>query len=263
MSTPHPPDASARPLGAAARPLGASARSLGASARSLDASARRIAVARVVTGALVVGVLAIAYAAERAGGRGSLLDYLGYFTNQTALLASVVLVVTGARTLAGRPAPAWWTLARGVATACLLVVGVVYNLVIPGTGSAATWISVVLHVVLPVVVALDWLLVADRPALPWRRLWLVLPYPLLWLAVVLVRGATDGWVPYGFLLPERGAVSLGAHVAGLLAALLAAGALVWAVSRTRGVWLRPQVLVPAAQEEPAAGPVSRSGSAGR
>jgi len=74
-------------------------------------------------------------------------------------------------------------------------------------------------------------LVADRPSLPWRRLWLVLPYPVVWLAVVLVRGVTDGWVPYGFLLPERGLPSLVLHVVGLLAALLASGALVWTVSR--------------------------------
>ena len=38
----------------------------------------------------------------------------------------------------------------------------------------------------------------------------------LGVVVVLVRGATDGWVPYGFLLPENGVPSLVLHVAGLL-----------------------------------------------
>ena len=56
--------------------------------------------------------------------------------------------------------------------------------------------------------------------------------------VVLLRGATDGWVPYGFLLPERGPGSLALHVVGLFAALLGAGAIVWAASRFRGVILR-------------------------
>jgi hypothetical protein len=51
--------------------------------------------------------------------------------------------------------------------------------------------------------------------------------------VVLVRGVTDGWVPYGFLLPERGLPSLLAHVVGLLATLLCAGAAVWLLSRVR------------------------------
>lgn len=95
--------------------------------------------------------------------------------------------------------------------------------------------SAVLHAVLPLLVAADWTLVGDRPALPWRRLWLVLPYPVAWLVIVLVRGATDGWVPYGFLLPSHGPLSLALHVAGLLAVLLAAGAAVWAASRLPGI----------------------------
>jgi hypothetical protein len=56
--------------------------------------------------------------------------------------------------------------------------------------------------------------------------------------VVLIRGLTDGWVPYGFLLPERGAASLAVHVLGLLTALLAAGTLVWTASRSRGIYLK-------------------------
>ncbi|MFC8191494.1 Pr6Pr family membrane protein [Cellulomonas sp. NPDC057328] len=197
-----------------------------------------VAAARVLVGVLALAVLGSSYAGQRAAGRGALADFLGYFTNLTSLLAAVLVVAVGGLALAGRAVPVALTTARGVATACLLVVAVVYNAVLPGDGGAAPWVSAVLHGVLPCVVLLDWLLVADRPALPWRRLWLVLPYPVLWLAVVLVRGATDGWVPYGFLLPERGARSLAVHVAGLLVVLLAAGALVWAVSRTRGVrWL--------------------------
>lgn len=92
-----------------------------------------------------------------------------------------------------------------------------------------------LHVWFPLFALLDWLLVGDRPALRWRTLWMVLPYPVAWLVVVLVRGATDGWVPYGFLLPERGVASLLAHCAGMLVALVGAGALVWPASRRHGL----------------------------
>ncbi|WP_240739898.1 Pr6Pr family membrane protein [Leucobacter triazinivorans] len=100
--------------------------------------------------------------------------------------------------------------------------------------AAPPWVSAVLHAALPGYVALDWLLVGDRPALPWSSLWVVLPYPLVWISVVLVRGATDGWVPYGFLLPAHGALSLGMHLAGLLLLLLVAGTAVWACSRLPG-----------------------------
>lgn len=198
--------------------------------------ARALALGRLALGAAVVGVLGYSYAAQRADGRGAVVDFLGYFTNLTHLLAAVVLVVTGGLALRGRAAPAWLAAVRGVATACLLVVAGVYNVAVTGAGgTAAPWVSALLHAVVPALVLLDWLLAGDRPALPWRRLWWVVPYPLLWLAVVLVRGATDGWVPYGFLLPEHGARSLALHVLGLLVALLAAGALVWAGSRSRGL----------------------------
>ncbi|MFF2276740.1 Pr6Pr family membrane protein [Agromyces sp. NPDC058126] len=194
-------------------------------------AARVIAWARLAAGVGCLAVLSYAYGLRIAAGDGSPVDFFGYFTNQTSLLTSLVLVGTGAVVLAGRSAPRWLSTVRGIAVACLVVVALVYNVLVPGTGSAPPWVSALLHLVFPIAVALDWVLVADRPALAWRRLWLVLPYPIAWLAVVLVRGVTDGWVPYGFLLPERGLSSLVAHIVGLLGALLVAGALVWAASR--------------------------------
>ncbi|WP_460785471.1 Pr6Pr family membrane protein [Microbacterium tumbae] len=190
----------------------------------------RVALLRLSIGVIALGVLCYAYALRIAAGDGSLFDYFGYFTNLTALLSAVVLLASG--TLGGRT-PLWIIYARGVATACMIVVGVIYNLLVPGTGSAPPWVSAILHVALPLTMLLDWTLVADRPPLRWRYLWIVLPYPILWLIVTLVRGVTDGWVPYGFLLPSRGALSLWLHVAGLLATLLLAAGIVWTLSRLR------------------------------
>ena len=193
-----------------------------------------VGLARIAEGVLCVTVLGYAYGLRIDAGDGSPFDFFGYFTNQTSLLTSIVLIATGLLGVFRRRVPEWLSTVRGIATVCLIVVAVVYNVLVPGTGSAPPWVSAVLHIGFPLVVVLDWLLVADRPVLPWRRLWLVLAYPIAWLTVVLARGATDGWVPYGFLLPERGLLSLTAHIIGLLGAMLAAGALVWAGSR-RGV----------------------------
>ncbi|AQP46973.1 hypothetical protein BW730_05005 [Tessaracoccus aquimaris] len=201
-------------------------------------TALAVAGARVAAGVAVVVVLLLTYAGRVAARDANPFDFFGYFTNQTSLLTSLVLIAVGTLTLAGRPVPHWLTVARGVVTGCLIVVAVVYNTLVPGTGSAPPWVSVVLHVVVPLLVLLDWTLVGDRPALAWRRLWLVLPYPVAWLVVTLIRGRTDGWVPYGFLLPDRGPGSLAAHVVGLFAAMLGAGAVVWAASRFRGLMLR-------------------------
>lgn len=194
---------------------------------------RTVSVLRLAVGTSVTGILLYTYVIGIPRQGTSLVDYFGYFTNLTSLLTAGILIVTGLISLRGKAVPSPLTSARAVAVACMIIVGIVYNVLVPGTGSAPPWVSATLHTIFPILLVLDWIFVDDRSPLPWRRLWVVLPYPVVWLGVVLVRGATDGWVPYGFLLPERGAASLATHVAGLLLALLASGALVWALSRIR------------------------------
>ena len=199
-----------------------------------SASVRRFrarSVARVVAGTVVIGVVLFAYALRIAADDPNPFDYFGYFTNQTSSLTALVLITVGARGLGGRPLPRGLALAWAIGAACLIVVAVVYNALVPGTGSAPPWVSAVLHLAFPALVVVDIVTAPDRPRLAWRHLWWVLPYPLLWIAVVLVRGATDGWVPYGFLLPERGLASLVLHVVGILALLLLAATAVWALGR--------------------------------
>lgn len=194
----------------------------------MKSSARiTLGIARIAVGVAVISVLIHTYLLGVDAGRTSLIDYFGYFTNLTSLMTSLLLVIVGTLVLRRRAHPVWLAYARGVAVTCMLLVAVIYNLIVPGTGSAPAWVSVVLHAVFPLIVSLDWLLIRDRPALAWRHLWVVTAYPLVWIVVVLIRGATEGWVPYGFLLPSHGPAVLAAHVLGLLAALLALGALVW------------------------------------
>lgn len=203
----------------------------GAAAPSTPPAARWVGALRVASAALVLATLGIVYGLNAAGGDPRVAHTFGYFTNLTNLLASLVILAAGLATLRGRPSGTPLTIARAAAASCLIIVGLVYNLIVPGTGTAPPWASVVLHAAFPVLVLLDWLLVADRPRLPWRALWWVLPYPLAWLAVTLLRGVTEGWVPYGFLVPSRGAPAIAWTSAGLVAALLAAAALVWAGQR--------------------------------
>ena len=63
------------------------------------------------------------------------------------------------------------------------------------------------------------------------ELWVALIYPVVWIIVVLIRGATDGWVPYPFLNPAQGygVVALYAVTIAIAAVLFAA--LIWAASR--------------------------------
>lgn len=184
-----------------------------------------------MAGAAVIGILAYTYAIGIPARSASLFDYFGYFTNLTSLLTAAALIAAGVLALRGGAVSPVLTTVRAVSVSCMIVVGVVYNVLVPGTGSAPAWVSLALHTLFPALLVIDWVFAPDRTRLPWRQLWMVLPYPALWLVVVLIRGVTDGWVPYGFLLPERGALSLVAHVVGLLAALLVSGAGVWALTR--------------------------------
>ncbi|MCI9858289.1 Pr6Pr family membrane protein [Microbacterium proteolyticum] len=191
---------------------------------------------RVVVGSAALLVVFYAYVLRIAVGDTNPFDFFGYFTNQTSSLTALVLIAVGALALNGRRPPPWLSVAWGVGAACLIVVAVVYNALVPGTGSAPVWVSVALHVVFPALVLIDIAFSPDRPRLKWTQLWWVLPYPLVWITVVLLRGATDGWVPYGFLLPERGLPSLVLHVVGILTLLLVAATGVWALSRRTSRW---------------------------
>lgn len=188
---------------------------------------------RVLVGLTVLVILIYTYLLRGSRDGYNPFDYFGYFTNLTSSLTACTLILSGLLGLGSRPSE-WVVRVRAVLTTCMVIVGVIYNTLVPGMGTAPAWVSVTLHIVFPVVVLIDWVFGPGRRVLAWSDLWIVIPYPLLWLIVALVRGATDGWVPYGFLLPGRGVFSLIAHVVGLLVALVVAGAFVWWTSRIRG-----------------------------
>ena len=162
-------------------------------------------------------------------------NFFGYFTVQSNLIGLAVLVLAAlARPVSQRRADAI-TLARGCATSYLVVVGIVYAVLLAPLGAAGgvplPWANVIMHVIVPVYFAADWLFAPDRRRLPWRRFWVLLVYPLVWCVVVLVRGATDGWVPYPFLDPSNGYGSVAFFVALITVVVSVVGVAVWGVSR--------------------------------
>lgn len=160
-------------------------------------------------------------------------NFFGYFTMQSNIMASAVLLLAAVLQSRGVGAPGWLVPLQAATTTFMLVVGVVYNLLLAGLagGVELPWANWVLHVGFPVYVLLDWLLLTPRTRLSFRVLRLVLAYPLVWLLVVLVRGATDGWVPYPFLDPASGYGSVLLHVLGIAAGFALFGALVVLSSR--------------------------------
>jgi hypothetical protein len=166
------------------------------------------AIARILVALLAAVAIAATLAAVAAKSPINPFNFFGYFTIQSNLLDVVVLLVGGARLLRRTPPGTGWTVVRWALTDFMVVVGLVYALLLAPTDAAGgvplPWANTVVHVVTPAFALLDWFLAPDRLRTPLRLTWVLLLYPAVWLTVVLVRGATDGWVPYPFLDPRNG-----------------------------------------------------------
>jgi hypothetical protein len=162
-------------------------------------------------------------------------NFFGYFTLQSNILFAIVLLMAAVDGFTRRRQSPLLLLSRGSVASYMIIVGLVYNTLLAGLEGGVTvpWANFVLHVITPLFALIDWLFFADRPALPWKRLWIVVIYPLLWCFVVLIRGATDGWVPYPFLDPAQGYGVVALFVVAIAVAVVAVAVGIWALSRVR------------------------------
>ena len=164
-------------------------------------------------------------------------NFFGYFTIQSNIIAAVAFLASASFIFRKKLQPEWVIYLRALATILMVIVGIVYNTLLSGEGLEGSfnlqWSNDILHIVIPIYAALDWLLFGDRPKLPFARLWLMLIYPLVWLFVVLIRGATDGWVPYPFLSPANGYLSVAIYSIAIAGFTILFAYGVYAYSRVR------------------------------
>jgi hypothetical protein len=130
----------------------------------------------------------------------------------------------------------------------MVVTGIVYNILlrnIPIAGISDVWTNETLHVVMPLILLLDVLLAPRRRALPWRALWLVVAFPIVWAVYTLVRAefitsplsGNLWWYPYPFLDPHLvpgGYVGVAGYVLGVSTVIVGVGAFVLWIGRRRG-----------------------------
>ena len=201
-----------------------------------------IAVIRLA--AVVLGVVAIIATFADTATRATInpFNFFGFFTMQSNIIWLIVTAITGIVVLRGRKQSSLLLLARGCATAYMILVGVIYNALLAGQegGVALDWANNVVHIILPIYAVLDWILFADRPALAWKHLWASLIYPMVWVVVVLIRGATDGWVPYPFFNPATGYGLVFTYVLAIAVLTVVTAAIVWALSRLKLVKLEAE-----------------------
>jgi hypothetical protein len=175
----------------------------------------------------------------------TIANFFSFFTILSNALAAIVLIwaavwyfTRGRRALAEPPALA---LALASVSTYMIITGIVYNallrfITLPQGSAPIPWSNEVLHLIGPLFLLADVFFGPLRRALPWRSLWAVVAFPILWVAYTMVRGPLitnpvsrdPFWYPYPFLNPNNpgGWPSVIVYVIGIAVAIVAVGAFV-------------------------------------
>lgn len=177
-------------------------------------------------------------------------NFFSFFTILSNSLAAVVLLwaalwffTRGRHADAEPPALA---LSLACVTTYMIITGIVYNtllrdIVLPQGSEPIPWSNEVLHLAAPLFLLIDVFVGPLRRALPWRALWAIVAFPILWVLYTMIRGplttnpvtGATYWYPYPFLnpnnpdlLPLTGYPGVLVYVLGIAAAILAVGSFV-------------------------------------
>ncbi|MBF6672050.1 Pr6Pr family membrane protein [Glutamicibacter sp. FBE19] len=194
--------------------------------------------ARILWALVTLAAIVATYSDTASRGPVQPMNFFGYFTIQSNALLVAVWIVAGTAGLVKAERVTRWVVGlRALVCVCMAVVGLIYLTLLAPLGAAGgvplPWANWVMHILGPLVILGDWLLSKDRVVLPYTAVFLILIYPMLWTGVVLVRGATDGWVPYPFLNPEQGYGVISLYVVAIAAVFAGIAVFVVAYGRRR------------------------------
>lgn len=174
----------------------------------------------------------------------SFFTILSNATTALVLLWAALWFWTRGRRAAAEPAVLATALA--CASTYMIITGIVYNtllrdIVLPQGSEPIPWSNEVLHLAAPLFLLIDVFVGPLRRALPWRALWAIVAFPILWVLYTMIRGPLTTnpvtgaayWYPYPFLnpnnpdlLPLTGYPGVLVYVLGIAAAILAVGSFV-------------------------------------
>ncbi len=192
---------------------------------------------RAIFGLLTLVAIAVQAFSLASLGLFNPANYFSFFTIQSNLIATGLLLLGAARWRAGRSSRLDFL--RGGAVVYMTVTGVVYSLLLRAVEVDTTipWVNSVVHQVMPVMVIADWLIDPSATRLTMRQGLLWLSFPLLWIIYTLIRGAIVHFYPYPFLNPTNGGyVSVTLYCVAILVFMTAVCAGVVAVGNALGVW---------------------------
>lgn len=186
---------------------------------------------RVPLRVLIVATVVIALIVVEMSSRSGVLWRLITFTYQANVLAAAYyswsLLSARADSRGG---------VRGAVVLYVVVAGILWNLLLTEYSMGYTPANILLHIVVPVLVTVDWLVVGrgDRTVRWWQPLvWLIYPAAYVVLALFVLNSAGRR-APYYFLDPDSVGIMVVLTNIGLLAAfILALGYGISAVGRPR------------------------------
>jgi len=154
--------------------------------------------------------------------------FFSYFTTQANLL-----VVATSLSLARRPDRdgSVWRVARLNALAGITITALVHWFLLHPLDHfrGLLWASdTLVHIIVPVLVVLGWLIFGPRRRISLRVVMLGLIWPLAWLLYTLIVGGMTGWYPYFFLdLGETGSGGVALYCVAILILLFVVSCLFW------------------------------------
>jgi hypothetical protein len=169
-----------------------------------------------------------------------LLDWSTYFTILSNIVVLVVMVTLtlkpGLFTRQDRVGAVWRAL-RLDSVLMIVITGVVYNLLLAG-GEKAGWdllSNSMLHIVMPIVTPIVWLIAGPRHLISIRVIAGSLILPIAWAVYALIRGQVIGAYPYPFLdVATNGLASVLGFIAMIVVVAIVLALILWAIDTGLG-----------------------------
>jgi hypothetical protein len=169
----------------------------------------------------------------------STTNYFSYFTELSNLFAAAVFLYGAVHVTSERSSTI--EMLRGAAVMYMLTTGIVYAVLLSGQDVTYPWVNTIVHRIMPIAVALDWVIDPPRMRLEPRQTILWMSFPLVYIAYTLIRGAIVNFYPYFFVNPNRHGGYLlvtGDCIAISVGMLALIAAITWVGNRRGGVDMR-------------------------
>jgi hypothetical protein len=162
----------------------------------------------------------------------TIVRYFTFYTILTNILIAVCCTVLLLKPDAGLGKFFSKTTTLTAITVNIIIVGATYNAILRWLWKPQGLQYVVdelLHLIIPLAFVVFWLIFVPRGGLKWNSIFLWTIYPLVYLAVILIRGAFSGYYPYPFVdvvklgYPQTLLHSAGIAIAFIVIALLFVG----------------------------------------